>query len=86
MSNSNHPIFNHYQKTLLFGQQCQTEFALSEEYLRVAKEAWKWNLRGEPEVAKQMLDNFKLLAYREWKESFRKIDRFGGALWRQGLE
>lgn len=79
-------LFSHYQKTLLFGQQCQTEFSLAEEYLRVANEAWKWNLKGRKELAKEMIENFKLSAYREWKESFRKIDRFGGALWREGNE
>lgn len=80
------PFFTHYSKTLLFGKQCQVEFALSEEYLKVVNEAWKWNLKGEKEVATQMIENFKLLAYREWKESWDKIDRFGGALWRQGYE
>lgn len=79
-------LFSIYQKNLLFGQQCQTEFYLSEEYLKVAKEALKWDLKGKRDIAKQMIENFKLLAYREWKESFRKIDRFGGALWRNGWE
>ncbi len=85
MSNSDQ-LFSHYHKTLLFGQQCQTEFALAEEYLRVANEAWKWNLKGERQIAIQMIENFKLLAYKEWKESWKKIGRFGGALWRSGYE
>ena len=83
---SSDQLFSHYHKTLLFGQQCQTEFELAEEYLRVAKEAWKWNLKGEKQIAIQMIENFKLLAYNEWKESWKKIDRFGGALWRSGNE
>jgi hypothetical protein len=81
-----HPLFSHYQKTLLFGEQCKIEFELSEQWLMVCREAWKCNLKGEYKIAQQMIENFKLMAYREWKESFRKIDRFGGALWRQGLE
>lgn len=79
-------LTNHYSKTLKFTEQCRTEFYLSEEYYRVATEAWKWNLRGERELAKQMIENFKLLAYREWKKSWNKVDRFGGALWRSGHE
>ena len=79
-------LVNHYSKTLKFAEQCRTEFYLAEEYFRVATEAWKWNLRGERELAKQMIENFKLLAYREWKKSWIKVDRFGGALWRAGHE
>ena len=76
-----HPIFYTYQKTLLFGEQCRTEWALMDQWYHVQQ-----LMMREPRLAAQLKENFELLAYREWKESFRKIDRFGGALWREGYE
>lgn len=80
MDNST-PIFSHYQKTLLFGEQCKVEWDLAEQEYHTRKLMLEF-----PDLASQLLENFKLIAYNEWKKSWKKIDRFGGALWRQGYE
>ena len=80
---SSPPIFSN---PALFEEQCKTEWELSEEWLRVGGEIIRWEAKGEREIAKQMYENFKLLAYREWRESWKKIDRFGDAMWRKGEE
>lgn len=68
-----------------FSDQCFTEWELAEEWVLVCKEAMKF-AEKEPKVASQMIENFKLLAYREWRKSFESIDSKDNALWRYGEE
>ena len=75
MSSPN-PIFS-------FAQQCQKEWELSQEWFLVCKEAIKWKTKGKSDIAMQMIENFKLLAYREWKKSFDQVDCKDNAIWRE---
>lgn len=65
-------------------KQLNSQLGLQEQYDYLKQ--WAAQTSAEKCIIKQAFENFKLLGYREWFQSFQKIDCFDTAPWRVGLE
>lgn len=73
-------ILREYQKR----KQLNSQLGLKEQYDCLLK--WAKTTKAEPRIIKQAFENFRLLSYREWLESWFEVDCKCDADWREGYE
>lgn len=73
-------IVTEYQRK----KQLNSQLGLDEQYKCLIK--WASKTKAEQRIIKQAFENFRLLAYREWLESWFEVDCKDEAPWRIGYE
>ena len=84
---TSNPIFSNDAKEILTEYQTKKQLnsmlGLDEQYECLNR--WAKTTNAEPRIIKQAYENFRLLAYREWLESWLDVDSKDDAPWRVGL-
>lgn len=70
-------ILTEYRKR----KQLNSMLGLEEQYNELVK--WSKKTTAPQWIIKQAFENFKILAYHEWKRSFDEVDSKDDAPWRQ---
>ena len=72
------------EQILLERKQVNSQLGISAQWKYL--QDWLKVTDASPEIKRQALENFKLLAYKEWYASFLEVDILDDAPWRIGHE